>query len=121
MLVERITEQDRGVGAAEAGKCMAAPADQVRGVQSEIRSVGELTGNVRQEVIGGVEGAQAGLGLIVSGERFAVGGGEPGAQEWRPLGGEQAGVAAELDRVGAVTDVAEHNGLFGQGVGVQRG
>lgn len=117
MFVECVPEHGGGVGAVETRQCVAAPAVEVGGVEREVGAVVEPAGRVRQQGVGGVEGAQAGVGLIGGGERFAVGSGEPGPQQPRRAGGQSAGLVAELGGVVAAVDVGEHDGLLGEGVG----
>ena len=52
-------------------------------------------------------------------EGFAVGGGEPGAEERRPMTGEGAGVVGLLGGVGVFAEGDEDEGLLGGGVGEQ--
>src|SRR5690348_11645233 len=81
VLVERVVEHRRGIGTAEASEGVAPPASQMRGVEGEVGPVVEPVGSVAEKIVGGVERVQAGLGLLVGGECFAVRGGEPGPQQ----------------------------------------
>lgn len=76
---EGVGEDGDGVGMTEAGEGVAAPAGEVYGVEGDIGLV--VGGIAGQEGGGVVEGVQAGAGVVVCGEGFAVGGGEPGLQD----------------------------------------
>jgi hypothetical protein len=117
--VEGLSEHDGCVGVAEVGEGVAAPPGEVYVVEGEIRPFGEPARQRWEQVVCGVEGAQAGVGLVSGGEGFAVGGGEPGPEQWWATGGDGAGMAGELGGVGRAADVGEHDGLLGEGVGEQ--
>ncbi len=76
---ECIGENLGGVGIAEAGECVAAPASEVHGVECDVGSVvGRIAG---KEFGGSVEGVQAGGVVAVGGEGFSVCGCQPRSQD----------------------------------------
>lgn len=114
-IVEGVGEDGDGVGVAEVGESVATPAGEMYGVEGD---VGLVVGWVIGKEVGGVvEGSEAGGLVAVSGEGFAVRGGEPGSQGARcGFVGAVSGALEEVDRVAGRVGVEEDKGLFGSSV-----